>query len=133
MKQNVTKEQLEGLTAKGKKSLREWWNPKEGDKFLDYDGEVFYGQSNGFEDETYLPDKVYFKGTAGEGKETDLPLLSIGQMIEFLDERGSSKFDLGYAMASGISESYGSLTYDEIDVSELCDDLWEAVRKVLEK
>ncbi len=136
MKQNITAEQLKELNEKEKKKLRDWWNPKEGDMFLDSDGEVFYGQSNGFEDETYLPDKIYFKCTDGEGKETDLPLLSIGQMIEFLGiNRRVNKMVLFKNWEAGDfgGEDVGYRLGDPIERKELCDALWELVKSVLKK
>lgn len=51
------------------------------------------------------------------------PLLSIGQMIEFLDGHGAqAQFKLGIAIAK----------WSERDEPELCDALWEAVKEVLE-
>ena len=51
-----------------------------------------------------------------------LPLLSIGQMIEFLIDHNSSRWD-GKNMWFSMKE----------DKKEVCDALWEAVKSVLEK
>jgi len=132
MKQHITVEQLNELSEKGKKGLRKWWEPKEGDKFLNYAGEVFYGEGYGPDDNTYSPDKVYFAGTAGEGKEEDLPLLSIGQLIEFLRE--SSNFGtLGVLTANSWVVNHNLPLTKSFKAKELCDALWEACREVLEK
>ena len=65
-----------------------------------------------------------------------LPLLSIGQMIEFLDEHkawASSVEDCpGSPYVGGVTEWGVSLNYWS-PTNELCDALWEAVKEVLEK
>jgi len=65
----------------------------------------------------------------------ELPLLSIGQMVEFLWEH-DEKWELGYALAGELSASTceccaGSIDYSEIDVIGLCDALWQACKEVL--
>lgn len=54
------------------------------------------------------------------------PLLSIGQMIEFLVEYDIKTTGSSLYLLEGFSATYGSL-----DGVELCDDLWEAVKAVL--
>lgn len=140
MKQYITEEQLNGLSKKAKKKLISWWVPQNGDKFLNYAGGVFYGESTGFEDETYTPDKISYKDTLGEGKETNLPLLSIGQMIEFLlTEAEINDFTYSrvvpYWQIEITNRSIGRGATGHIDIGdsiELCDVLWEAVKEVLE-
>src|SRR5690554_4691823 len=89
MKQHITIEQLNELSDKAKEKLREWWKPEEGDLV------IFLQDNNHFDKETFvvgtgtfLTDKgwgVNYEDQAGlMPKENVYPLLSIGQMIEFL-------------------------------------------------
>ena len=99
MKQNITVEQLNELSAKGKEKLRKWCEEKD------------YGD--------------YIRSNGPNTRELELPLLSIGQMIEFLDEhkrklRVSAVFqswELGKSGGGG-------------DVNP-CDALWEACKETL--
>lgn len=80
MKQHITLTDLEQLSEKGKVNLREWWRPKEGDKthiILDIDGIAYKI--------CYLTKERMNIVTGGE---IWTPLLSIGQMIEYLTENG---------------------------------------------
>lgn len=103
MKQNITPKQLNELSKKGKEKLGRWW----------------YGKKvEAFEYEFNL---------------TELPLLSIGQMIEFLDEYTN----IGELVKierlrgnNGWIVDAGSIVTDE---EELIDNLWEAVKEILEK
>jgi len=140
MKQHITIEQLNELSKKGSDRLIEWWTPVRGDKYLkkDLNRELFYGQLDSPHDaEEAKPDKVYFCGTDGEGKERDLPLLSIGQMIEFLGDGRDYKhmpdmtiqfkeFSSESLVDYGIEFKYGNKT---TKAYELCDVLWEAVKE----
>ena len=67
MKQHITPEQLNELSDKSKDKLRKWWKPEVGD--INQDGHAYVVSHK----------SELFKKTK------DLPLLSIGQMIEFLD------------------------------------------------
>lgn len=109
MKQHITIEQLNELSEKDKKRLVEWWQPKEGDIFVcDLTGEYVCNY--------FSQDRIYHDSEYWESKESSFPLLSIGQMIEFL------------------TPSYVSLLFDETVMDDaLCDDLWEAVKEVLGK
>lgn len=102
MKQHITTKQLNELSEKGKKALWKWAKDKEFEHFGYWD-----------------------KGNR------DLPLLSIGQMFEFLDEH--------YALLSlekrGGNKPYwifGTCEKYEKNKSPV-DTLWEAVKEVLEK
>lgn len=133
MKQNITIEQLNELGEKGKERLREWWKPKEFDLYISRYGyevngwEVDNDGCVSFDEENKL-DKV----NDGDSKwEKCYPLLSIGQMVEFLDE---NKIMLQF-------DNYGRKYENEKDVKhfhigfneQLCDNLWLAVKEVLEK
>lgn len=102
MLQHISIDDLNQLSETGKEKLRAWCKEHE---------YIIIG--NDIEDEY------------GYGWEEDFPLLSIGQMIEFLREQNSTVSI--YINAGGLE----SVTWH----SELglCDALWEAVKKCLEK
>ena len=93
MKQNISIEQLNELSDKGKEKLRKWWIPKDGDISIDplWTGEQFWSV---------------------DSDKDALPLLSIGQMYEFLLDNGETYFEA--------SSRY--------DIENLCDSLWKEVR-----
>jgi len=104
MKQCITINQLNELTDKGKERLREWWAKK--------------GLSRGLKD--------------GDGFYTALPILSVGQMIEFLDENRSYPVvndESGELLSGCIEIKNATIWWDE--ETNLCDALWEACREVL--
>ena len=72
MKQNITEKQLNELSEKGKKRLRKWWKPKTGDFMIS-------DLSDGSKSVGFVVQSELVGGT-------DLPLLSIGQMIEYLND-----------------------------------------------
>lgn len=85
MKQHITPEQLAELTPAQREALREWWRPAEGDMFYIKHGVtgvihllpictppiMWVGNDPGYE----------FR------KAESLPLLSIGQCIEYLEDK----------------------------------------------
>lgn len=103
MKQHITEEQLNELSEKGKERLRKWWKPKEYDLYMNEEGEV---------------SSVWC--CEDDVTSTDMPLLSIGQMIEFLNEYG--EIYLGTVKI---------ITWEP--TQELFDVLWQSVKEVLEK
>lgn len=107
MKQFITIEQLEELNEKQKNNLSVWYH----DHSSHVDQEV----------ETDIP-------------RHNLPLLSIGQMIEFLDEvEGNSYIDVSYGIDAEW-RNIGPITLWDSDKKEnLCDSLWKAVKEALEK
>lgn len=120
MKQHITVGQLNELSKEAKEKLREWWKPERLDRVKD----------DGIEGEYYLTDySTEFDGWIVEDEETRhagwkkgmLPLLSIGQMIEFLDSE-----DMRWH-SYVVDTNTGGLSYDD----ELCDALWEEVRRIL--
>ena len=108
MKQHITLAQLNEMSEKQKEKFREkFWKIYEGDVLV-------YGDYKG----NLGKDMILFKNGMIPADEENFgyKLLSIGQMIEFL------------------TPSYVSLMYDGTVMDEnLCDDLWEAVGKVLKK
>lgn len=131
MKQHITKTQIEELTDEGRKSLKKWYYPKRQKGDL-----IFYEHPIS----PSLKDKVLIFGELPmQGDPT--PLLSIGQMIEFLDEKAEIN-DFGYSRTDPYwkieitNRSIGRGSAGHIDITpniELCDALFEAVKEVLEK
>lgn len=113
MKQHITVSQLNQLNKKGKKRLDEW-----------------------FCRQPYTYTLTSIQKVGETGFKNNSPLLSIGQMIEFLDENG---FYIDNFMEQFISKDkkYWEITYLWLDrahvvsKTELCDALWEAVKEVL--
>jgi len=92
MKQHITSEQLEALSPKAQEKLREWWiaHIKEGDLYIDLEDSVMISMINCCEDELEYP--------------SQMPLLSIGQMIEFSKTQAaiSGLKTESFAMLSGL-------------------------------
>ena len=108
MKQHISISDLEQLSKKGKERLRKWT------KSRDY----------------RLPIGVNAK--TGNIKFT-LPLLSIGQMIEFLDEQLYFDFFERFVKTHDGEWNYEDDNLLSHNYKELCDSLWQAVKEVLEK
>lgn len=122
MKQHITYDQLYELSETGRENLRDWWKPQSGDLATSKDNSGF----------------IVYNFSLSAIKESDLPFLSIGQMIEFLDEHEDSSinalcFDKGefewhlYTLKGIPGQSKPS-----IRSVELCDALWNAVKEKLE-
>ena len=107
MKQNITSKQLNELSDKGKKTIRKWADDKVG-IFDDY--------------------------VLGRKPSEWLPLLSIGQMIEFLDGHQEDIDDdmmtLGFPWFR-VYSSNGAETLGIKWKGELVDALWKACKEVL--
>jgi len=171
MKQHITLKQLNELSEKGKKRLKKWWKPKEGDWVYTpdwYEDEPIYAKDANWdygkiydEDGKQIgisaptPEIKRWKKVKQKGYEwlygitdedgdlisvgkADLPLLSIGQMIEFLDENvGHPHWE--FERSHGIDshgweiEIWGIMEEDNFRKGgrELCDALWEAVKELL--
>ena len=149
MKQHITPKQLNELSKKGKERLRKWWKPKEGDfvygenRYLEKSSSIF---TQGCTSKTELHcscgrvecGDVYKKSEA-------LPLLSIGQMIEFLMKHDKHRtfiswntvFDVQYIGRTW----FGKIELDKKNVKivfrdgygmgELVDTLWYACKEIL--
>lgn len=136
MKQHITPQDLDQLTPAGKEKLRAWWKPNVGDFYID---------------RVYVPHKdvgEFLVVEEGEGyhneidellaeKEIEpdetLPLLSIGQMIQYLKDTNniwSSPYDGGFLC---YSEEFGWSVDCGDSKKELCDALWSAVVELLNK
>lgn len=126
MKQRITVQQLSKLSDEQKEQLRDWWNPETYDIAISHTGEDHCLDVNGNElylvsdNEGTIPplDKIHF-----------LPLLSIGQMIQFIQENKPQ--------LKGISKNRFGKWFVNIDTAqlgykdELCDALWEATTQIL--
>lgn len=148
MKQRITGKQLNELGKKEAKALRKWWKPKIGDWFTSY---------------KHPMDPQCLKGDYGDDIENEkmeeklTPLLSIGQMVEFLKKSGLGiGFQITYrpvyqpramglmctaidekpwkvALGAHMSANRGMDVDQHKEAKELCDALWQAVKEVLEK
>ena len=123
MKQHITTEQINGLSKKGQGRLRRWWKPRDGDWYAHSSHRAWF--------------TMLAHGAAKLEKNDNLPLLSIGQIIEFLDDTTGENFrTVGSKDVS--QRSIGSpwhhwFTIHWNEDMELCDALWEAVKEVLEE
>ena len=138
MKQHITVKQLDELSKKGINNLKKWWKPewwhlfvwtKEGLKGINGDGGVERGAENMlWTNYTTNPknSKGYQYIVEHKNKGWILPVLSIGQMIEFLDGYGLD--DVGH---SGRDWAVNMYTIRGKINKELCDALWEVVKELL--
>jgi hypothetical protein len=117
MKQHITVEELNKLSEKASGKLRDWYFPRKtyGDLIL-YPDPIT---------STYKGEVLVFGEHPMQGD--SLPLFSIGQMVEFLDEPRKDKFDK-LIITHGISGWW----VEGYNKDELADALWEAVKEVLE-
>ena len=121
MKQHISIEQLNDLSEKGKERLRKWWKPKEYDLYMwSEDGLGPFGTH-------YYHDVVWCCEDDVRDKDA-FPLLSIGQMIEFLGDDWNNK-----AQILLVTEDQVVFPNNYCGNKLLCDLLWEAVKEVLEK
>ena len=134
MKQQITVDQLQEFTQEQKERLREWWKPEDGDAFIaDYKYAVPWDK---IKRRMHIMANVYSVKRNGDieadgdeyagheviKKQYCLPLLSIGQLIELIDE----KSNIGIALSA-----IETLYVNGKDFTEICDALWEAVKAVL--
>ncbi len=136
MKQHITPAQLDELSPEGKEKLIEWWKPQ--------DGDVYWTKAPTRFPEEYLHINVaiYHDRECCGGDFCDysredgleiipsidcLPLLSIGQMIEFLGDEWNEKAQCFMVTNDGV-------VFPNIYCGNdcLCDYLWSAVKQVLE-
>lgn len=100
MKQHISVEDLQQLSDKGKGRLIEWWASHQ-----------------------FSTCEIYRESK----NSARYPLLSIGQLIEFLEEKDNFWYQ-SFWMINNEEDLFVQKGY----VSELCDSLWEAVKEVLE-
>src|SRR5258708_757804 len=115
MKQHIMPVQLNELSEKNLKKLQEWWKPQKGDlhtKLPIFDRAIIFSYSDGM-----IGDNNY-------------PLLSIGQMIQFLDENTKYEFHIFRRMVDW-KIIYEEMQYGKILGQELCYSLWDAIKESL--
>jgi len=148
MKQYITPKQLNELSERGKERLRKWWKPKAGDRYLGgVDVACYKADFSVVETDTCWRTKEQYKKYLRDLK-GNLPLLSIGQMIEFLNGKEFEGFKFncilkedGWAVGTyhegsgwGDGDWVGSWVYKNGNhIKKLCDALFEATKEVLEK
>lgn len=145
MKQRISVEDLQQLTEEQKERLREWWKPQEGDWFFGTHGGGRNHQYCGPEQyvwilSPYQVDSGVYGASLEESPpdEGALPLLSIGQLIELLDEKDCGRWEMRCSKAkcwhiasNNLYEPDFVVTDNGHDFDELIDALWEAVKQVL--
>jgi hypothetical protein len=136
MKQHITIEQLNDLSMTGKEKLREWWEPCVGDLFYDpelkevyeYEDQRKTGVIFDWDVQPFEINGDLFESRGEDWNEltanlkSALPLLSIGQMIEFIIENSKEKTWVAYVLDSPYAYTW-----------ELADLLWEEVKEILQK
>jgi len=152
MKQHITIDQLNELTRGQKERLRGWWKPDFGDWFFSEKGKDILpiSQQLGYTSSVvgryaeYKRDEACPYDVVESG---DLPLLSIGQMIEFIKSIGIYDINItenwrDFPIEAGYNDDYkgwevelerSGLNSLEYWSDDLCDALWEAVKYILSK
>ena len=123
MKQQINPKQLKELSKKGKEKLREWCKKK------NYCFEWWKGI---YTKEQLKSLPLEFSKSLDKNKYTDIPLLSIGQMIDFLSENDYINLQQFEAITGKSICTQFSL-FSSYRSSEFCDSLWDVVKTVLEK
>lgn len=127
MKQRITVEQLNELTEEQKTKLREWWIPQDGDFFA---RRRYHVPDDSPMDECFIGG-LEFADSGGvdtfQAKDSDIPLLSIGQMIELLDNEDSLEIikyssDTWCVVVPDLDDSWSEV---------VCDALWKTVKYTL--
>ena len=117
MKQHITVQDLNDLSEKGKERLREWWDKKYKHRDAPH---------------SYQSEDPYVGVEYGEQ-----PILSIGQMIEFLDKNRKRDWAIYFGKNLAFVQSDNGVTLlgktPENRKGDLCNGLWAAVKEVLEK
>lgn len=119
MKQNITIDDLNELSNKGRKRLEKWWmkKEKENNRFP-WDGKIKYTGDNKKNRTIYIR-----------------PLLMIGEMIEFLDENSYesiSSYDFNRQDFEDVmSDVCKALKKNSSD--DVVFELWQACKEVLEQ
>jgi hypothetical protein len=107
MKQHVSSGQARELSVDDQSILKHWWLPASGDCWVEH----------GSKDLRYVG--------ARPGKELSakaLPLLSVGQMIDFLGDIQLHDDGVSWVVVSDLR------VYMPPEGAELCDSLWEAMK-----
>ena len=164
MKQHISAEQLSELTQEQKDRLREWWEPSLHDLFMcgenaspltvrktTYEGSKIYCGVQDVPLRFYIQSKLTYEDYCLDKKDTYrhksqcLPLLSIGQCIELLKDKGTLQegYVDEYGLGCLVDDTYlnGSvkscwqlgIIWAIEKYPEFIDALWQAVKEVLLK
>jgi len=135
MEQYITVKQLSELTDRQKEKLREWWKPSKGDLFV---AMTVGTPEHGFIIDHHKPGYDNKEGLCEcdwcmAGSDVALPLLSIGQMVEYLDgdvhiESRKEGFTVIYQPFYDYDPYVNGKEFCKV---ELCDALWGAVKETL--
>ena len=130
VKQRITIDQLNELTDEQKQRLREWWKPQGSDIYYN----THFKTSNSIRVNEYTNIEAGNIQNSLEGQNWLRPLLSIGQMIELLQDKVAC-FNMSNMFARTDNSSIGLGVFKpksfDIRADELCDALWETVKKLL--
>ena len=132
MKQHITVDQLNELSEKGKDKLRKWYRPQVGDMYFItwFDNKI----GSWTQEEFDLISRGANLDHNGDINYFRWPFLSIGQMIEFLDEQVNGLV-LDFTLINGCVDGNAYIngeTLSTLNPKQFCDALWEAVKEVLE-
>jgi hypothetical protein len=131
MKQRITIEQIEELTDSQKSKLNEWWKPAIGDPFINQRGmKLFVDETiegvNGLQIRfVSVPITYPYQSHDEDGqslihKSRCLPVLSIEQMIEYLNDNN---------IRPDLIES-NRWWIDRWEKRDSCDQLWDRVKQI---
>jgi len=147
MKQRITPEQLQELTSEQQEALRKWWKPEEWELiYVTNKGLNTFGQAmriTGINPACdSLPMRLYVDVGGWCLKSEVLPLLSIGQCIELLNNKTNEQ-SFGYNDSGcfwtifmgnrGIGNMVEGSKGRQFSSYELVDALWIAVKELLQK
>jgi hypothetical protein len=116
MKQRVTFEDLSELTEEQKAKIKKWWEPELGDMFTEFVDVAGLRGSNDF----VISDLESFVDSAERKNKNLVPLLSIGQMIDYLNTND---------IRPDRAES-NQWWIDRWHKRDLCNQLWEMVKLI---
>ena len=141
MKQHITLEQFLEISEEHQNKLRDMWIPQDNDLYFTQNpqGEWENKVNPVYDDGEYSCIRFDTKEVGNyANKIGDMyPCLTIGKMIEILENKHNGKIDIDF-----FKEGYDVRVYEETDdcakvfvfnsyTTELCDALWEAVKEIL--
>lgn len=138
MKQRITSSQLQQLTPSQQEKLREIWEPEKGDYILLPNGETLVYGDGTLGDEFTDDEFYYFYGDEVKTCEPFnlnecLPVLNVGQCIEFLREYDLDIVDNNSKIGEWSVSLNKPINDDYIQVrnEELINALFEAIKSIL--
>ena len=116
MKQHIDEKQFKSLSTEQQKKLFDWWYD------IAHIGDL-YTEDSILQVIECCNDEI--------DKEDCVPILSLGQLIEFLNEKQDYQFHI-FRRTIDWKLIVGDMQYGKVIPGELCDFLWEAVKENLE-